>query len=135
MDIYQRKFLEIEKVNKKYHNEIEEYKRKVTKEKNEKIFEKLQQSREFEVEISSFLYGGILLNVSIKHKSNEFSIDVDFFDFDDFDAKSYIVKLLLGEKYCLCLNFYEEFISYRTIERAYKSMKKVKKIIDEILEV
>lgn len=133
-DIYKSREREIGQLLKKYKKEVEQYEKIGNQDNFEKIIEILQSLRECEVTLDSFYEDEAKMYGMTKLKIQEYTFYFSFFDFYGWDASFDMKRYLEGSRYNLTTYFEEEFIDFDTLAKAHYYMKKLKVIIDGVVD-
>ena len=125
---------DIEFLKNNYSKEMQEYEKIGNRGNFNKIIDRVRKLNKYEIELDSF-YSDEDKILGLTHFSSDAGkITFQFHDFYSFDAKVDMEHYLEGKKYNLDLWFEYDIVDFETLEIAYKAMKEIKGIIDEVID-
>ena len=124
---------DIEFLKNNYSKEMQEYEKIGNRDNFNKIIDGVRKLNKYEIELDSFYSDEDKILGITQFNIHGITIYFNFHDFDGFDAKEDMEDYLKGKKYNLELWLGYDIADFETLEIAYKAMKEVKKIIDDVI--
>lgn len=124
---------DIEYLEENHSKEMQEYEKIGNRDNFNKIIEKLEKLSKYKVALDDF-YSDENKILGLTHISSYAGeLVFKFHDFYGLDAKADMQNYLEGKKYTLEVWFEYDIVDFETLEIAYKAMKEIKEIIDEVI--
>lgn len=134
MDIYKQKGIEIEELLQTHQGEVKQYERIGNQDNFKKIIEILQSLGEYEIILDDSYEDEAKMYGATKIKIREYNFYFSFFDFYGLDATFDMKEYIAGNRYRLDTYFEKEFIDFDTLAKVHYHMKKLKTIIDDVID-
>ena len=113
--------------------EMQEYEKIGNRDNFNKFIEKLEKLSRYKVTLDDF-YSDENKILGLTHISSYAGeLVFKFHDFYGLDAKADMQDYLEGKKYTLEVWFEYDIVDFEMLEAAYKAMKEIKEIIDEVI--
>ena len=124
---------DIEYLKENHSKEIQEYEKIGNRDNFNKIIDRVKKLNKYEVELDSFYSDKDKILGLTQFNIEGITIYFNFHDFYVLDARADMEDYLEGKKYNLELWAGFDIVDFETLEIAYKAMKEIKEIIDEVI--